>query len=99
MNVYNLENIPSHLDKVPAFFKDYFKNFLADLKQELGKEIISLILYGSIARGTLNKESDIDLLLIVSNDQSNLVKDKKISGILIDFYRFSSRKPCPLGHG
>lgn len=51
-------------------YKDY-KEILTKFKQSLlerfGDELISLVLYGSVARGTARKESDIDLLIIVKD--------------------------------
>ncbi len=47
------------------------KQILTNLKQLLlerfGDNLISLILYGSVARGTAEKESDIDLLIILKD--------------------------------
>ncbi|MCD6101157.1 MAG: nucleotidyltransferase domain-containing protein [Candidatus Marinimicrobia bacterium] len=39
------------------------------LQGELGRNLISLVVFGSTARGTAEKESDIDILLIVENEK------------------------------
>lgn len=51
-------------------YKDY-KQLLTKFKQSLletfGSNLISLILFGSVARGTAGKDSDIDLLIILED--------------------------------
>jgi len=85
----NPNNIYEFFEKIPKFFRDYLKSFLTYLKEELNKDLISLIIYGSVARGTWNRQSDIDLLLIVSNDFFNQFNEDKISEITINFYNKS----------
>lgn len=82
----NPNNIYEHFDKIPKVFRPYIKNFLTFLKEELNEDLISLILYGSVARSTWNKESDIDVLLIVSNKFFKQFNEQKISEITIKFY-------------
>jgi uncharacterized protein len=45
-------------------YKTTLKDLKAILVRELGDKLDSIILYGSVARGTFGMESDIDLLLI-----------------------------------
>jgi predicted nucleotidyltransferase len=49
----------------------YYRSLLAKLleliKNHYEDKFISLVLYGSVARGTAKKESDIDIILIVDN--------------------------------
>lgn len=56
----------------------------ADLVEGLKKifhdKLISIILYGSVARGTDTKESDIDIAIILKDAKNQLFRDK-----LIDF--------------
>ena len=82
----NPDNIYEFFDKIPIVFRQYLKSFLTFLKEELKGDLISLILYGSVARGTWNKESDIDVLLIVSNKFFKQFNEQKISEITIKFY-------------
>ena len=61
-----------------------FASFLVDNLEEADlKNIRDIILFGSVARGTAEKKSDVDIFV-------NLVKDsgaeKRISGIADDFY-------------
>ena len=55
------------------------ENILAELKKQLqeklGKKFAALVLYGSYARGEETEESDIDLLLLVSEE---LTQEEKI---------------------
>ena len=51
-----------HLIQSP--YKELVNELLDKLKIACGDNLISLILYGSIARGDFRKDSDIDLLLI-----------------------------------
>lgn len=71
---------------VPKFFKEYLKSFFQFLKKRLNGYILSLILYGSVARSTWNEESDIDLLLILSNKFTKNFNDFRISKLTIEFY-------------
>ena len=82
----NPNNIYEFFDKIPKFFRHYLKSFLTYFKKELNDDLVSLILYGSVARDTWNRESDIDVLLIVSNNYFNQFNEDKISEITINFY-------------
>ncbi len=46
-------------------------------------EIIRMILFGSVARGDDNDESDIDILIVVNQDNSEL--ESLIDNIVVDF--------------
>lgn len=50
------------------------------LKDLLNERLISIILYGSVARGTDTNESDVDIAIIVKDAKSQSIQD-----ILIDF--------------
>ena len=54
------------------------KNYLVE---NYGDKIRQVILYGSYARGDYNKDSDIDILIVVSND----INPVEIEESLIDF--------------
>jgi uncharacterized protein len=57
---------------------------LKDLKEklvrELGDQLCSLVLYGSVARGDFNRESDIDILVILKDKKL----EEKVSDIRYD---------------
>lgn len=83
----NSNNIFEQLDNIPNLFKDYLNNYLSRIKEDFGEDVISVILFGSVARGKWTLESDIDLLLIFSNDSTNLTK--RLKKILFNFYEFN----------
>jgi len=45
-------------------YKELLDDLLAGLTEEFGENLVSLAVYGSIARGDSKKDSDIDLLII-----------------------------------
>ncbi len=45
-------------------YKELLDDLLAGLKKALGENLISLAVYGSVARGDYRKDSDVDLLII-----------------------------------
>lgn len=49
--------------------------FSRRLKKLLGKQLVSLLLFGSKARGDARKDSDIDIFILVK-DKKNDVNDK-----------------------
>ncbi len=49
------------------FYKSLLAKLLELVKDKYEDKLISLVLYGSVARGTAKKYSDIDLILIVEN--------------------------------
>lgn len=50
-------------------YREYINLFLNKLKQALGDDLLSVALFGSIARGDGTPESDIDLLIIVKGNR------------------------------
>lgn len=42
------------------------------LQQVYGEKLKSIILYGSVARGTQTKDSDIDIMVLIDEDTSKL---------------------------
>jgi predicted nucleotidyltransferase len=79
--------IDNDFENVPPFFKKYLKWFLDFLEKKLNNNnILSIILYGSIARNTWNEESDVDLLLILNNTFFETHSKDDISNLIIDFY-------------
>ncbi len=53
------------------------------LERVYGKRVVETILYGSFARGTHNKDSDIDIALIL---KGNVNKAEEINRIYDDIY-------------
>lgn len=46
------------------------KNVKKELKSKLGDELVSVIFYGSRAKGTAKKDSDLDLFILMKKDQN-----------------------------
>jgi len=46
------------------------------LVEELGDKIESIVLYGSVARREAHKNSDIDILIVTSDDDDRKIDDK-----------------------
>lgn len=45
-------------------YKDFLEKFREELIHSEGRNVLSIILYGSVARGKATKESDIDVLIL-----------------------------------
>ncbi len=71
------EQIYESLDRVSHVFRNYLYNLLKVLKENCKEKLLSVILYGSVARGKWNKDSDIDLFLLFSDDTSDARKLNK----------------------
>ena len=79
-------NILEDFNRIPAFFRDYLIKFVEILEKKYEKNLLSVILYGSIARGTWNLESDIDIFLLFSNKIKEREKlDKDVLKTIIEF--------------
>ena len=52
--------------------------FLQKCKQKFGDNLISIILFGSYARGTATEYSDVDLLIIAKNLPKRRIERYKI---------------------
>lgn len=75
-----------NFERLPEYFQPYIKGFFEFLRNKLNENFLSLILYGSIARGTWKEESDIDLLLIISDETLEILEKSDILKGIVDFY-------------
>src|SRR5574341_1022066 len=58
-------------------YKDYkqiLNRFKQRLQEKFGANLLSLVLFGSVARGTAGDESDIDLLIILNETPASYYK-------------------------
>lgn len=46
-------------------------------------DIVKVILYGSVARGTNDEESDVDIMIILKNELDSFAEDK-LSDFIVD---------------
>jgi predicted nucleotidyltransferase len=58
------------------------EEFVRRASQEYGDRIRSIILYGSVARGTASEDSDIDLLVVI--DEEDFLLRRKLVGLSFD---------------
>lgn len=63
--------------------KKVIKSFVKELKEKLGNDIIAIILFGSKVRGDFEKDSDIDIFILVKKKGD--IKDK-ISDIAAEYF-------------
>lgn len=66
------------------------KKMLAELAESLqhiyGDKLKSVVLYGSVARGTQTDDSDIDIMLLIDGNNDELRQyDDKLSDVSTDF--------------
>jgi predicted nucleotidyltransferase len=62
------------------------KEISESLKQVYGDKLKQVILYGSYARGTADENSDVDLLILVDANQSELnLYEEKLSDVSTSF--------------
>ena len=63
-----------------------YKNILLKIKElvYLTEPSATVILYGSQARGTSNKQSDIDILILVDNDKITYSDEQRIKYPIYD---------------
>lgn len=74
-----MANKLSHLTETELAALEEFKELL---KKKLREEVLDIKLFGSKARGDYNKESDIDILIILK--QINEKKKDKVFGIVTE---------------
>ena len=53
------------------------------IRQVMPDQIISIVLYGSVARGTATNESDIDIAIIVKDKLDSATEDA-LSDVIVD---------------
>lgn len=52
---------------LPSGFRAALEEFVRKLKRELGNNLISIVLFGSLAKGKIRPESDIDILIVAED--------------------------------
>ncbi len=69
-----------HINTLNPIEKQALAQFISQLETRLGKENLRISLFGSKARGDFDKESDIDLLIVLSDkltlsDTKTIIRD------------------------
>ena len=52
--------------------KKVVRSFVEELRNKMGDEIIEIVLFGSKVRGDFNRESDIDIFVLVREKNQNI---------------------------
>ncbi len=71
--------------RIPVEVRPALDEFKAAVSEVLGAQLRSVVLFGSVARGQMSEESDVDLLVLVEakNDQTvRLVVDAAVKIML-----------------
>jgi len=66
------------LSRVPEPYRGLIKDLLDAIKKVLGDSLISVVVYGSVARGEARADSDIDILVIAENLPASGVRRVKL---------------------
>lgn len=72
-------------DKIVNYrkYQDVLARFLQLLQAEYSDELVSLVLYGSVARGEADKQSDVDLIIVLENPPDEYYKrSERVIGVL-----------------
>ena len=63
--------------------KQMVDELVAGLLKIVDEQLVSIILYGSVARGTASSESDIDVALLIKGSLSS-VTENELSDFIVD---------------
>ena len=101
-HLYRLDRRHVFVQDVILKLIDYEKNFLKNLGEGIVKRLdhqpISVILYGSVARGEEDTESDIDLFLIYSDETLSVGPFTETRNLLSEWLTRAYGKPVSLRH-
>ena len=53
--------------EAPQPYREILELLLDSLKQRFGNDLVSVVVYGSVARGEARADSDVDLLIVAKN--------------------------------
>lgn len=68
-----------NLNSAPAPFRTSVKEFCVRALSTFGERLCSVVLFGSVARGDWNENSDLDMLLVIKGLPKNVLeRDQKI---------------------
>lgn len=71
---------------MPLAIKELLNQYVTELKNVYGRHLKTVILYGSYARGNYNKDSDIDIMILLDLGELDIKNYRhELSGITYDF--------------
>lgn len=79
----------------PAFEweRNLIDRFARDVRKLLGRDALSIILFGSVAKGTEEPESDVDLLIITRDRAAARALDRKVGPPMVQLANVYGRVP------
>lgn len=63
-------------------YSEMLEHLVNGLRKIYGDLIVSIVLYGSVARGTQTEESDIDIAMLLKNGQTSEMHDKMLDHVV-----------------
>lgn len=61
---------------------DIFDKLITGLTEIYGDLLVRIVLYGSVARGTDNEESDIDIAVLLKSGETKTMKDNMVDFVV-----------------
>lgn len=74
--------IKVYIMNIPSPFKDALEKFVSEAVQTYPDELVRIILFGSLARGEVRKDSDMDIMVITRMEDFQL--RRKLIGMGFD---------------
>jgi predicted nucleotidyltransferase len=69
-------------EKIAEPYRSLVNRLLGELMSAYGDRLVSLVVFGSVARGDARKDSDIDLLLVIGSlPKSRLERQREFIGV------------------
>lgn len=71
---------------MPVHISDIMQDFAKNVRRMLGDSLDSVIVYGSYVRGDYSEFSDVDVMILVSLEEEEIMKiSDRISDLAFDF--------------
>ena len=78
--IWDISERGCHMDEI---LKEELSELVSGILKIMDSQLVSIILYGSVARGTATEESDIDVALMVHNKLESDTEDR-LSDLIVD---------------
>jgi len=75
IKIIELANLDAFL-KLPEVYRTAVSKFLKEYENIIGENLVSIVIFGSVAKGTANRWSDIDILVIIKGKAVKGLEDK-----------------------